>query len=113
MQLQEDYNVEIIVAGRSDDDPSRVTVSGKDEDNVLDCIDKLRMVEEDFMQDVVERFHPPRREEQHRKPAAPKHHQQQVEIKGAPWQLDNQDHFPSMGDGAVSSQPSGVWGRRH
>jgi hypothetical protein len=40
---------------------------------------------------------------------------QQVEITGAPWQLNSLEQFPSMGGGnesAPSQQPSGVWGRR-
>lgn len=41
---------------------------------------------------------------------------QQVEITGAPWQLDSHEQFPSMGENglATANKPStGVWGRRH
>ncbi|CAD5212084.1 unnamed protein product [Bursaphelenchus okinawaensis] len=112
-KVQEDYDVEINFASRSDPDPSLVTVSGKSEDNVLDCMDKLRMLEEDFMQDVVERFqYTYQRKEEPKYQPKP----QVIEITGAPWQLDNLDQFPSMSQqqqaAVASSQPTGVWGRR-
>uniref|UniRef100_A0A1I7SWA4 Vigilin n=2 Tax=Bursaphelenchus xylophilus TaxID=6326 RepID=A0A1I7SWA4_BURXY len=114
-KYQEDFNVEINFATRNDPDPSLVTVSGKNEENILDCIDKLRLLEEDFMQDVVERY-----QYTYQRRAEPVHQPkpQAVEITGAPWQLDNLDQFPTMGQqqqqaAVASHQPTGYWGRRN
>ncbi|KAI6217555.1 ViGiLN-like protein [Aphelenchoides besseyi] len=114
-KIEDDYKVEITIPNRSDEDPSRVLVSGRSEEAVLDCLDKLRTLEEDFMQDVVEsgryEYH---RQQPHHEEARPQH----IEITGAPWQLDSLEQFPSFGGSneqqanSSAQQPSGVWGRR-
>ncbi|KAI6172476.1 ViGiLN-like protein [Aphelenchoides besseyi] len=114
-KIEDDYKVEITIPNRSDEDPSRVLVSGHSEESVLDCLDKLRTLEEDFMQDVVEsgRYEYHRQQPQYEE-ARPQH----IEITGAPWQLDSLEQFPSFGGSneqqanSSAQQPSGVWGRR-
>uniref|UniRef100_A0A915E443 K Homology domain-containing protein n=1 Tax=Ditylenchus dipsaci TaxID=166011 RepID=A0A915E443_9BILA len=54
-KVEEDFGVEIRMPGRSDPRPDVITVSGKSEDAVFDCIDKLRNDEEDYISDMTER----------------------------------------------------------
>jgi len=49
-KIMEDFKVDIRLPREGDADPSRVVVSG-DEDAVLDCIDHLKIIEEEFIQD--------------------------------------------------------------
>jgi hypothetical protein len=85
-------------------------VSGKVEEHVYDCIDKLRAMEEDYITDLIDRgqYLVHRNEAEER--SAPK----KVEITGAPWQLDNDDQFPAMSNAnqGQQSQSSSVWGKR-
>ena len=53
-QIMEDYRVEIRLPRDGDADPSLVVISGE-EDNVLDCKDHLKMLEEEYIQDVADR----------------------------------------------------------
>jgi len=122
-KVEEEFGVEIRMPGRNDARPDIVVVSGKNEDAVYDCIDKLRIDEEDYISDMADRkmF---RREQEDQKEEQKV--QQQVQITGAPWQLDSLEQFPAMG-GSVSNtasqqQPAaptthhstggGVWGSR-
>ncbi|KAH7714186.1 KH domain-containing protein [Aphelenchoides avenae] len=111
-KVQEDFGVEIRLPGRNDPNPNLVVIAGKTEDAVYDCIDSLRQQEEDYLADHVDRgqqYLYSRQEPEHQTKAKP----QQVEIQGAPWQLEQED-FPTMGGGpapAAAPQP-GVWGQR-
>jgi hypothetical protein len=109
-KVQDEYQVEIRLPGRGDPDPSTVIVSGKVEEHVYDCIDKLRAMEEDYITDLIDRgqYLVHRNEAEER--SAPK----KVEITGAPWQLDNDDQFPAMSNAnqGQQSQSSSVWGKR-
>jgi transcription antitermination factor NusA-like protein len=111
-KIQEEHGVEIRLPGRNDPNPNLVVVAGKTEDAVYDCIDKLRGMEEDFLADFVDRGHyMVNRHEPQQEKANP----QQVEIKGAPWQLDSMDQFPAMGApnaSAPTQQGGSVWGQR-
>lgn len=99
---------------RNDPHPDLVVVSGQSEDAVYDCCDKLRVMEEDYISDMTDRgYFNARREE----PKVEQKSQPQVQITGAPWQLDSMEQFPAMGSSsAPSAQPAhgaaGVWGSR-
>ncbi|GMT13662.1 hypothetical protein PFISCL1PPCAC_4959, partial [Pristionchus fissidentatus] len=113
-KLMEDYNVEIRFPRSETADPDLVTVSGKDENAVLDCIDELKNLEEDFLSEHSEKNQfLSHRVQEHVKPAAPA----KVEIRGAPWQLDisSADQFPDMGASSAPVAAAGAWGasRRH
>jgi hypothetical protein len=107
-KIQDDYKVEIRLPRSGDANPDHVVVSGKNEDDVLDCISKLRQMEEDFMEDYVDRnqYLSSRQE-----PEPSRQQTQHFEIQGAPWQLDN-EQFPAMGSQSTTSSTGGVWGRR-
>jgi len=119
--IEAEFGVEIKMPGRQDPNPDMVMVSGKNEDAVYDCVDKIRREEEDFITDFADRgmYTKPREE-----PKQEKKVQQQVEFTGAPWQLDDHQQFPSMGQQqgdnsqpSATAQPShhsggGVWGNR-
>lgn len=115
-KIEEDFGVEIKMPSRNDSRPDIVVISGKNEDSVYDCVDKLRIDEEDYISDMADRgMYSSRREE----PKQEQKVQQQVQITGAPWQLDNLEQFPAMGGEAEQAAPqqshhqgSGVWGSR-
>jgi len=52
-KIMDDFKVDIRLPREGDDDPSRVIVSG-DEDAVLDCIDHLKILEEEYIQDQAD-----------------------------------------------------------
>lgn len=106
-------------------DSDFVTVCGKSEDNVYDCVDQIRKMEDDYINQMIDRgvflsLREEARKQEKNKELAP----QKVEITGAPWQLDNFEQFPTMGGGSYAqnnsenSQPTptsgtnGVWGNR-
>lgn len=98
--------------GRQDENQSRVIISGLNEDKIFDCIEKLRTLEDAYLEEFAShaQYHYPR--EHTREEPRPA---QQVEITGAPWQLNSLEQFPSMstnGDAPQIQQQNGVWGRR-
>jgi len=111
-KIMDDFKVDIRLPREGDDDPSRVVVSG-DEDAVLDCIDHLKILEEEHIQDAAESDWM----RQYEKPA------RQVESKDsgkdqkgffvakAPWDVSSAEAFPSLGGGAGGSNSGPVaWG---
>lgn len=108
-KVMDEFHVEIRFPRSTDPDPNMVVVAGKSEDEVYDCIDYLRGQEEDYLQERNERgqYLAQRVTEQPVAPKAP-----EVQIKGAPWQLDMQseDQFPSMGSTQTTANIGGVWG---
>lgn len=111
-QLFPHFQVEIKFPGRQDEDQTLVLVSGLEEERIRDCIEKMLALEEEFLDDYASHaryeYNRPKVVHEQTKP-------QQVEIKGAPWQLSSLEQFPSMGgsnESAPSQQPAGVWGRR-
>lgn len=119
-KIMDDYHVEITFPRSSDPNPNLVVVSGKEEDLVYDCIDYLRNMEEEYMQDITERA-------QYQAPSKQQHYKHNDENKAiaftnAPWQskapeLTSPDDFPTMGNGASAvnggAPAPGAWGRRH
>jgi predicted RNA-binding protein YlqC (UPF0109 family) len=114
-KIMEDYSVEINFPRTTDPDPNLVTISGKEEDQVYDCIEYLRDIEEEFLQDVVVTPDYWRKQDtEEGKSGAdnaysqPQQQQQQQQtglvIRGAPWDMappdtSNMEEFPSMGGG--------------
>ncbi|PAV76977.1 hypothetical protein WR25_20889 [Diploscapter pachys] len=111
--VQDKYHVEIRIS-RDPAEPNLVTVAGKDEDTVYDCVDYLKEDEEAFLEQLAERgqyISPRQQEAEH---AASKRHAAPVQFNNAPWQHNEQD-FPQMAASATPQQPamsSGAWGRR-
>lgn len=64
---------------RTDGNPARVLISGLNHDRILDCIEKLRALEDEFLEDYASHnqyhYQRPKPVEETRKP-------QQVEITG-------------------------------
>ncbi|GMR35164.1 hypothetical protein PMAYCL1PPCAC_05359 [Pristionchus mayeri] len=111
-KIMEDFGVEIKFPRSEGEGADLVTVSGKEENAVLDCVDYLKNLEEDFLAEYSERnqFISHRVQEQPKPAAASK-----VEIRGAPWQLDisSSAEFPDMGAANPSAAPvvaAGAWG---
>uniref|UniRef100_A0A914XKF7 K Homology domain-containing protein n=1 Tax=Plectus sambesii TaxID=2011161 RepID=A0A914XKF7_9BILA len=110
-KVMDDYHVDIRFPRSTDPDPNLVTVTGKDEDSVYNCIDHLRELEEEFSQDIGGGSYMSHRTEE------PEVAQKQAPLQmvNAPWQVpdtNNMSDFPAMGAGAVGapSGANGVWG---
>lgn len=108
----DDFKVDIRLPRDGDDDPSRVVVSG-DEEAVLDCIDHLKIMEEEFIQDAAETEWM----RQYEKPARKVEEKESSKDNGfrvskAPWDVSSKEAFPSLGGGNSSSTASKppAWG---
>lgn len=107
--------------GRNDPNPELVIISGITEDSVFNCANYLREMEENYIEELIERgIYCPHQPESIQNETVNKSHQQ-MEITGAPWQLDSMEQFPAMGAASSvkttlpSTQPvasAGVWGKR-
>ncbi|KRZ09939.1 Vigilin, partial [Trichinella zimbabwensis] len=122
-RIMEQYQVEIRFPRQADQNPNLVTVCGKVEDSVFDCIDHLRNLEEEYLQDIVDRYayrDPMRMAEEN----TTAQHQPAIEIVNAPWQrtqtddelskpvpdVENMQEFPSMvSDLPQSQMNASVW----
>ncbi|KRY35703.1 Vigilin [Trichinella spiralis] len=122
-RIMEQYQVEIRFPRQADQNPNLVTVCGKVEDSVFDCIDHLRNLEEEYLQDIVDRYayrDPMRMAEEN----TTAQHQPAMEIVNAPWQktqtddelskpvpdMENMQEFPSMVSDLPQSQVNAsVW----
>uniref|UniRef100_A0AAF5PYT3 K Homology domain-containing protein n=2 Tax=Wuchereria bancrofti TaxID=6293 RepID=A0AAF5PYT3_WUCBA len=104
-KVMDEFKVEIRLPRSTDPDPNLVVIAGKDEDAVYDCIEQLRREEEEFLQERRQ-YISPRVTEQ--PPPPPR---VEVEIKGAPWQLDMQseEQFPTMGTAQATAAAAGAW----
>jgi len=112
-KIMDTYNVEVRFPRDGDADPSLVTVSGTKEEAVLDAVDHLRNLEEEYMQDHVERH---AYEHKAASTKAPKVEQSSFQIKNAPWDMNSASDFPTMGNMESQSGQSAngggmVWGR--
>lgn len=113
-QIMEDYKVDIRLPREGDADPSLVVISG-DEDNVMDCRDHLKMIEEEFIQECADRewmsqYEKPTRavdnKETGKKPGG-------FVVSKAPWDVSSSEAFPSLGGGQSSGPTSSAppaWG---
>uniref|UniRef100_A0A0N4ZAE0 Vigilin n=1 Tax=Parastrongyloides trichosuri TaxID=131310 RepID=A0A0N4ZAE0_PARTI len=108
-KLCEDFKVDIRMPSKTDENPSLVTVSGKNEDDVFNCIEELKIQEEDYIEILIERGQYTAPTHNYNSQAAK---QRTVEITGAPWQMDNEEEFPSMSTNVPPPNVSGVWGSR-
>merc|ERR1712080_293371 len=120
-QIMEDYKVDIRLPREGDVDPSLVVISG-DEDNVMDCRDHLKMLEEEYIQDVADRewmtqYEKPTRAVDNKDT---KKNQPGFVVSKAPWDVSSAEAFPSLsggggGGGGGSSSSSGpvAWGPKH
>jgi len=111
-KIMDDFKVDIRLPREGDADPSRVVVSG-DEDAVLDCIDHLKIMEEEFIQecadnDWMRQYEKPTRQLENK--------DSNKDSKGfyvakAPWDVSSAEAFPSLsGGGSVASSKPPAWG---
>ena len=111
-KIMDDYKVDIRLPRPGDDDPSLVIVSG-DDDNVQDCIDHLKILEEEHIQDVADKewmkqYEKPNRALDNKESG--KDSKQGFYVAKAPWDVSSSEAFPSLGGGAgVASKPP-TWG---
>merc|ERR1712050_455967 len=116
-KIMEDFKVDIRLPREGDADPSRVVVSG-DEDAVLDCIDHLKIIEEEFIQDAADNDWMRQYEKPTRQLANKDSNKDQkgFYVAKAPWDVSSSEAFPSLGGGGGSSASSKppTWGpKRH
>jgi len=119
-KIMDDFKVDIRLPREGDADPSRVVVSG-DEDAVFDCIDHLKIIEEEYAQEAADSDWM----RQYEKPTrAVENKDSNKDPKGfyvakAPWDVSSSEAFPSLGGGGGGASSSGpvAWGpkggRRH
>jgi len=111
-KIMEDFKVDIRLPRDGEADPSRVVVSG-DEDAVLDCIDHLKIIEEEFIQDAADndwmrQYEKPTRQLENKEPNKdPKG----FYVAKAPWDVSSSEAFPSLSGGSSSgSSKPPTWG---
>ena len=111
-KIMDDFKVDIRLPREGDADPSLVVVSG-DDDNVQDCIDHLRIMEEEYIQDVADKEWM----KQYEKPTRSLDNKDNGKDKSngfyvakAPWDVSSQEAFPSLGGGAGGSSKPPAWG---
>merc|ERR1719494_573428 len=111
-KIMDDFKVDIRLPREGDDDPSRVVVSG-DEDAVLDCIDHLKILEEEHAQEQAEsdwmrQYEKPTRQVDNKESNKD---QKGFFVAKAPWDVSSAEAFPSLGGGAGGSNSGPVaWG---
>merc|ERR1712241_911919 len=111
-KIMDDYKVDIRLPRSGDDDPSLVIVSG-DDDSVQDCIDHLKILEEEYIQDVADKewmkqYEKPNRALDNKESG--KDSKQGFYVAKAPWDVSSSEAFPSLGGGSgVASKPP-TWG---
>lgn len=98
-KVMDDYNVEIRFPRSSDPNPNLIVISGKNEDQVFDCMDYLRNLEEEYLQDISERHRDPQRNEVDQSNGYKE--SVDLEVVGrTPWQAPHQQQqvVPDMAD---------------
>uniref|UniRef100_A0A0K0ES91 K Homology domain-containing protein n=1 Tax=Strongyloides stercoralis TaxID=6248 RepID=A0A0K0ES91_STRER len=116
-KMCDEYKVDIRMPSKTDENPSLVVVSGKNEEDVFSCIEQLKIQEEDYIELLIERgqYYTPTQTQSVQKTSSSS---RSVQITGAPWQMDNEEQFPSMSSNSQTSNItgtpalSGVWGAR-
>jgi polyribonucleotide nucleotidyltransferase len=110
-KIMDDYKVDIRLP-RGGDEPSLVTVSG-DDDNVQDCIEHLKLLEEEYIQDEADKewmkqYEKPNRALDNKESG--KDNTKGFYVAKAPWDVSSSEAFPSLGGGSgVASKPP-AWG---
>merc|ERR1719431_773188 len=103
-KIMDDFKVDIRLPRKGDEDPSRVVVAG-DEEAVLDCIDHLKILEEEYIQEAADsdwmrQYEKPTRQVENK--------DSNKDSKGfyvakAPWDVSSAEAFPSLGGGGGGS----------
>ena len=98
--IMEKYKVDIRLPRAGDEDPTLVVVSG-DQDACEDCIDHLKIMEEDFIQEAAEQdwerdYLKPTRQVENKESNKKK---DGFMVSKAPWDVSSAEAFPSLGGG--------------
>merc|ERR1711970_484606 len=110
-KIMDDYKVDIRLPRDGDDDPSLVVISG-DEESVLDCIDHLKKVEYEYIEDAVDKEWM----QQYEKPTRAldnkesNKHPKEFKVSKAPWDVSSSEAFPSLGGSGSNSSGPVAWG---
>jgi len=110
-KIMDDFKVDIRLPREGDEDPSLVVISG-DEEAVLDCIDHLKILEDEYMQEAVDKEwmqkyeKPTRAADNKDSNKNPK----EFKVSKAPWDVSSSEAFPSLGGGANNSSGPVSWG---
>merc|ERR1711962_1119200 len=110
-KIMDDYKVDIRLPRDGDDDPSLVVISG-DEESVLDCIDHLKLLEEEYIQDAVDKEWM----QQYEKPTRALDNKEsnklpkESKVSKAPWDVSSSEAFPSLGGSGSNSSGPVAWG---
>jgi hypothetical protein len=114
-KIQKKFNVELRLPRDGDPNPDLVTIMG-DEDGVLDCKDELLNIQEEYLQDEIDRESlqklAPTRAREAEKEKKANNNSKGFEVKGAPWQGASDDAFPTLGGGGGAAASTPVWGPR-
>jgi hypothetical protein len=126
-KITDKYKVDIKFPGRSSESNDLIIVSGDTIESIDDCIDYLKNLEEEYLQDVNDRDayqHPSRQQEKGEKPVQ---NTKGFVVKGAPWERNsnqaqvqvpvqvpdttNLDDFPTISSvGAETRSAKASWG---
>merc|ERR1719318_431184 len=107
-KIMDEFKVDIKFPRSDSSDPDLVTIMG-DPDNVLDCKDHLLLLEEEYMQDILDReqmqqYLQPQRNRDH--DSAHGKQQAGFMVRDAPWNSapdsSSTMDFPALGNGATS-----------
>lgn len=115
-KIMEDYKVDIRLPRDGDEDPTKVVVSG-DQIACEDCMDHLKLLEEEFIQDAAEAdwerdYLKPTRQVDNKESNKKK---DGFMVSKAPWDVSSSEAFPSLGGGGgggASSTPM-AWGPKN
>jgi len=114
-KIMEDYKVDIRLPRDGDEDPTLVIVSG-DQDNCDDCIDHLKLLEEEYIQDAAEAdwerdYLKPTREVDNKESNKKK---DGFMVSKAPWDVSSAEAFPSLGGGGGGGASTPMaWGPKN
>jgi len=115
-KIQQKFNVELKLPKDGDSNPDLVTIMG-DEEGVADCKDHLLNIQEEYLQDELDResvqqLAPSRIAQQEQAKKKANNNNKGFEVKGAPWQGASDDAFPTLGGGGAATASTPVWGPR-
>jgi len=111
-KIMDDFKVDIRLPREGDEDPSIVVVSGDDE-NVQDCIDHLKIIEEEYNAEMADRewmkqYEKPTRAVDNKDSG--KDSNKGFYVAKAPWDVSSQEAFPSLGGGSGAASKPPAWG---